>query len=42
MSEVSPEMECIRKHGSKTLFLKILVSLMMIETATDLPDEKNI
>ena len=39
MSKVSPETESLRKTGSKTVFLKILVSLKMIKTPTDIPDK---
>ena len=39
MVKISPEMESLRKTGSKTVLLTILVSLMMIETTADLPDE---
>ena len=40
--KVSPEIESLRKTVSKTALLTILVSLMMIETTTALPDEVEI
>ena len=39
MSKVSPETESLRKTGSKTVFLKILVSLKMIKTTTAILDK---
>ena len=36
--KVSTKMESLRKTGSKTSLLAILVSLMMIGTTTDLAD----
>ena len=34
-----PEMESLRKNGSKKVFLKILVYLMIIGTTTPVQDE---
>ena len=39
MEKLIPKVESLSKNGSKTLLLKILVSLMIIETITALPDE---
>ena len=42
MAKVIPEIESLSKIGSRTVFLTILMSLMMIETTTALPDEGKI
>ena len=39
MAKLRLEIESLRKKGSKTLFLTILVSLMIIEIATSLLDK---
>ena len=39
MEKVRPEMESLRKTGSKTVLLFILVTCVMIENIADLPDE---
>ena len=42
MAKVIPEMESLRKTGSKTVFLANLVSLMMIGTTSAIPNEGEI
>ena len=42
MSKLSLEMESIRKIGPKKVLFIILVSLLIIETTTGLPDEGGI
>ena len=42
MEKVSQEMVFLLKNGSKTVVLEILVSLIIIETIADLPDEGGI